>query len=153
MIPSFSYKILRAISAGLLLIICWHAISVHGLTESLVYCYESDGSMNIEATSDFSLGFANEKKIHADDDQHQHEGAEYHFVPESHRDVELSENCIKDIRTSRFDQSSVVEFLAFVNNSNEGFLPKSAFKQLHTFIPADIDYQAITSLKTVVLLN
>ena len=142
----------KVVSALLLLGIGWHTLSVHGFSESVVYCFEADGDINIESKSDFIFGFENEHKVH-DDAHHKHEGAEYHASPESHRDVELSETCTKDNRISRFDQDSALDFLAFNNNRSGSYLPNSALDQLHTFIPSNATYQSAFSLKTVVLLN
>ncbi len=142
----------KVVSALLLVGIGWHTLFVHGFSESLVYCFEADGDINIESKSDFIFGFENEQKVH-DETHHQHEGAEYHASPESHRDVGLSETCIKDNRINRFDQSSALVFLAFNNNRTDSFLPKSALDQRHTFIPTDAEYHTVLSLKTVVLLN
>lgn len=132
--------------------ICWHALSVHGISESLIYCFESDGDINIESKSDIFFGFKSEQKVHKND-THQHTGTEYHTSSESHRDVELSETCIKDNRTNRFDQDSALGFLAFENNRIDFYLPGSALEQTHSFIPSNAEHQSITSLKTVVLLN
>ena len=142
----------KVVSTLLLLGIGWHTLSVHGFSGSLVYCFESDGDINIESKSDFIFGFKSEQKVH-DNDHHQHEGAEYHASPESHRDVELSETCNKDTRTNRFDQDSALDFLAFENKRIDAFLPKSALNQIHSFTPSNAEYQSALSLKTVVLRN
>jgi hypothetical protein len=143
----------RFISAVLLLGIGWHTLSIHGLGESLIYCYESDGSVNIETKCDLPVSISSEHIIHADKIHHVHDGTEYHQDSDDHYDVEIAETCIKDNRTNRFDQDSALDFLAFKNKRIDAFLSKSALNQIHSFTPSNAEYQSALSLKTVVLRN
>lgn len=148
------YKIAKkVISALILLTTGWHTFSVHGLGEYLIYCYESDGSVNIETKCDLPVSISSEHFKHADVNHHEHEGLEYHIDSPDHFDVEIAETCIKDNRTNRFDQDSALNYLVFQNNKVDTYLPISALDQTHSFVPSEAEYQSVISLKTVVLLN
>ena len=133
-------------------VLALHVLSAHAITDNLVYCFEENGDVNIESKSDFMFGFKSEQKVH-DVSNHQHDGAEFHASPESHRDVEILNTYIKDTRTNRFDQSSALGSLAIQNNQVDSYLPNSALKQTHSFTPSLAEFQSTLSLKTVVLLN
>lgn len=147
-------KILKKlVSTVLLLVMGWHTLSVHGLGESLIYCYEADGSVNIETKCDLPVSISSEHMMHADANHHEHEGTEYHQDSDEHYDIEIAETCIKDNRTNRFDQDLALSYLVFQNNKVDMYLPISALDQTHSFVPSEADYQSVISLKTVVLLN
>ena len=147
-------KILKKlVSTVLLLVMGWHTLSVHGLGESLIYCYEADGSVNIETKCDLPVSISSEHFKHADVNHHEHEGLEYHIDSPDHFDVEIAETCIKNSRTNRFDQDSALNYLVFQNNKVDTYLPISALDQTHSFVPSEAEYQSVISLKTVVLLN
>lgn len=148
------YKIAKKIISALILLATgWHTFSVHGLGEYLIYCYESDGSVNIETKCDLPVSISSEHFKHADVNHHEHEGLEYHIDSPDHFDVEIAETCIKDNRTNRFDQDSALNYLVFQNNKVDTYLPISALDQTHSFVPSEAEYQSVISLKTVVLLN
>lgn len=147
-------KILKKlVSTVLLLVMGWHTLSVHGLGESLIYCYEADGSVNIETKCDLPVSISSEHFKHADVNHHEHEGLEYHIDSPDHFDVEIAETCIKNSHTNRFDQDSALNYLVFQNNKVDTYLPISALDQTHSFVPSEAEYQSVISLKTVVLLN
>lgn len=143
----------KIISALILLATGWHTLSVHGLGESLIYCHESDGSINIETDCDLPISISSEHILHAETNHHEHEGVEYHIDSPDHFDVEIAETCIKDNRTNRFDQNSTLEFLLLQNNQNDSYLSSSALEQTHSFTTSNAEYQSALSLKTVVLRN
>ncbi len=124
-----------------------HAISTDAFGESLVYCFESDGSINIEIKGDVA------ENISSIDDHHDQLSFEYLDAYNSHFDIHISDICVKDNRTNRFDQDVALDFLAFANNRLDSFLPSSVFDQTHSFTPSIAEYQIALSLKTVVLLN
>jgi len=145
-------RLIKPIALLLVSVFGLHVLSAHAITDNLVYCFEENGDVNIESKSDFVFGFNSEQKVH-DVNNHQHEGAEYHAAPESHKDVEILNTHIKDTRNSRFDLDSTLGFLAFQNNQVDSYLPNSALKQTHSFTPSLAEFQSTLSLKTVVLLN
>lgn len=148
------YKIAKKIISALILLATgWHTFSVHGLGEYLIYCYESDGSVNIETKCDLPISISSEHILHTETNHHEHEGVEYHNDSPDHYDVEIAETCIKDNRTNRFDQNSALESLLFQNNQVNSYLSNSAFEQTHSFTPSNAMYQSALSLKTVVLQN
>lgn len=137
----------KIISTVMLLAIGLHTISIDALGESLIYCFESDGSINIETKCDVT------DNISVTVVDHDHFGYEYHDGSENHFDIEILDTCIKDIRTNRFDQGSALDFLAFKNNCIDSYLPISALGQIHSFTSTNTELQSVISLKTVVLRN
>jgi len=150
----FSFKFIKNISVALLLLMGLHSLTIHGVAESFIYCIEADGEINIESTSDFTLGFESKKDVHDDSQKnHEHSGADIHQTPEKHQDFSITESCIKDNRVNRFDQNKTIDKINNDLYRSVSILPTSANKQLTTFIPPIIEQQELVALETIVLLN
>lgn len=137
----------KNLSILLLLVIGLHSLIIDGLGESLIYCFESDGSINIETKCDAAENF------NVNNDKHDHFGYEYHDSADGHFDLQILDTCVKDTRTNRLEQNSALDLLAFQNKRTISYLPSSTLDQLHSYVPSDAEYQSALSLKTVVLLN
>lgn len=149
-----SFKSIKNISTVLLFLMGLHSLTIHGIAESFIYCIEADGEINIESTSDFTLGFEKKKDLHDENlNNHEHSGADIHQTPESHQDFSITESCTKDNRVNRFDQDKTIEKINNDLYQLVSILPNSAKKQLAEFIPPIIEHQELASLRTVVLLN
>lgn len=148
MIPNFSHKKLRTISAVLLLGIVWHAFSIHGFSKSLIYCFEQNGEINIETFCDVEVSESSDTNSSIDSNNI----ATLHHSNSSHRDVSISEICPMTNK-SGFDQDKTVQKISNDLYRSVSILPTSANKQLATFIPPIIEQQELTFLETVVLLN
>ncbi len=141
-----------------LLLVCvlsLHALTAHGFANSLVYCFEENGDINIESTSLLSFGIASDCDLHADiifsdTDAEFHSDSDYCIEC---NDLELDETCAKDNRVNRFDQDKSIEKINNDLYQLVSILPNSAKKQLSEFIPPIIEHQELASLRTVVLLN
>ncbi|MEO9887034.1 MAG: hypothetical protein ABJR05_14655 [Balneola sp.] len=150
----FSFKFIKNISTALLLLMGLHSLTIHGIAESFIYCIEADGEINIESTSDFTLGFESKMDKHDESlNNHEHSGADIHQTPENHQDFSITESCIKDNRVNRLDQNKTIEKIYTDLYQSFSFLPNSAKKQKTSFIPPNIEQQDLASLETVVLLN
>ena len=150
----FSFKFIKNISTALLLLMGFHSLTIHGIAESFIYCIEADGEINIESTSDFTLGFESKMDKHDESlNNHEHSGADIHQTPEKHQDFSITESCIKDNRVNRLDQNIAIEKIYTDLYQSFSFLPNSAKKQKTSFIPPNIEQQDLASLETVVLLN
>jgi Mg2+/Co2+ transporter CorB len=154
-LTKFSSKILKAISVALLLFFSLHSFSVHGFADSLIYCFESNGDINIESASSFSLGTTSDcdeyiNDIHSETEAEYHSDSDHCFDCD---DVEISETCIKENRVNRLDQNKTIEKIYTDLYQSFSFLPNSAKKQKTSFIPPNIEQQDLASLETVVLLN
>lgn len=150
-----SHTIIKVTSAALLLFFSIHSLSVHGFADSLIYCFESNGDINIESTSSLSFGIASDCDLHADiifsdTDAEFHSDSDYCIEC---NDLELDETCAKDNRVNRFDQDKSIEKINNDLYQLVSILPNSAKKQLSEFIPPIIEHQELASLRTVVLLN
>lgn len=150
----FSFKFIKKTSIALLLLMGIHSLTIHGIAESLIYCIEADGEINIESTSSFTLGFESKMDLHDESLYgHEHSGTDIHQTPESHQDFSIIETCSKDNRVNRFDQNKTVQKINDDLYQLVSILPNSAKKQLAEFIPPIIEQQDLASLRTVVLLN
>lgn len=146
-------KSLRKPTAFLLLLIfCLHALSIHSFAETLVYCFEENGDVNVESTVDYGIGIKSEDSAHQEEN-HNHEGSVYHQNEDTHKDVPVSLLCSKDDRVNRFDQKKAISGLVNGVYQRSEITPASRFRQIHTFIPPDIQDQETANLQTVVLLN
>lgn len=141
----------RIISAALVLIFGLHSFSVHGFADTLVYCFESDGDINIESTSTFSFGFKSDCELHSLEHD-KHSGVEYHASSNSCKDVELSETCIEDNRINRFDQELVFQVLAWQNDRLDGYLVDPVLNIKKAGSPPFFKPVTSKSLQSVILI-
>lgn len=143
---------LKPIAYFLLVVLNLHALSIHSFAESLVYCFEANGDVNVESTVDLGLGMSSETDVHTKESHAEGESV-FHQENDAHKDVAVTLLCSKDDRVNRFNQKKVVTNLKnFVYRNSEISAP-SRFIQKHTFIPPDIEDQETANLQTVVLLN
>ncbi len=143
---------IRYSSVLLLLVMSLHTLSIHGFMESLVYCTEADGEINIESNASFSIAYKSKADLH-NSINHEHTTADIHQTPDNHNDFSLSETCTMENRVNRFDQTKAVQKISNDLYQSVSILPNTASKQLAEFIPPIIEQQDLASLRTVVLLN
>ncbi|MEL7832859.1 hypothetical protein [Fodinibius sp. Rm-B-1B1-1] len=148
-IQSTYKKSLKSITLALLFLFGLHFLSIHGFVDSLVYCFEEDGQINIESEVGSIFSFPSEDVVHAED-QHVHEEPTFDNVEDSHHDVSLSLICSKEQQTTRFDQERTLKFLDGILNSKVENLPQSRVFQLVSYSPPLIEDTITASLKTVV---
>ncbi len=134
-----------------LLSIIWHAFSIHGFAEALVYCVEDDGQINIESKAEFSAGFETEMDLHFDDTNLEHKpGINRPF--ETHQDYLVSESCVKDNRVNRFEQVVSIQLLKNGVFNLKSQLPDVAFAQSISFIPPIKEQSSIQVLQSIILI-
>lgn len=136
----------------LLVIFVIHMFSIHSFAESLVYCFEENGEVNVESTVDFGIGISLENAIHQKEN-HDHEESVFHQDEDEHRDVPVSLLCSKDDLVNRFDQKKVVTDLKNAVFQKSEIAPVSLSFQQTVFLPPIIENFITTHLQTVVLLN
>ncbi|WP_441000447.1 hypothetical protein [Fodinibius sp. SL11] len=142
-------KSLKGITLALLFLFGIHFLSIHGFVDSLVYCFEENGQINIESEVSSIFTIPAEDVVHAED-QHVHEEPTFNAVEDSHHDVSLSLICSKEQQTTRFDQERTLKFLDGILNSKVENLPQSRVFQLVSYAPPLIEDTITASLKTVV---
>ncbi|TYP93558.1 hypothetical protein LX73_1264 [Fodinibius salinus] len=148
-IQSTYKKSLKGITFALLFLFGLHFFSIHGFVDSLVYCFEEDGQVNIESEVGSIFTVPSEDIIHAED-QHDHEEPTFDAAEDSHHDVSLSLICSKEQQTTRFDQERTLNFLEGILYSKVENLPQSRVFQLASYTPPLIEDTITASLKTVV---
>ena len=148
-IQSSYKKSLKGITLALLFLFGLHFLSIHGFVDSLVYCFEENGQINIESKAGSIFSIPSEDVVHAED-QHDHDELTFDAVDDSHHDVSLSLICSKEQQTTRFDQERTLKFLNGILYSTVENLPQSRVFQLVSYTPPLIEDTITTSLKTVV---
>ena len=130
-----------------------HVLSVHSLAESLVYCFEENGDVNIESITDFGILFESEADVH-EEESHDHErNSVFHKDNDNHRDIPLTLLCAKEDKLNRFDQQKTVADLKRAVFQKSEITPASRSLQQTIFLPPVIENSITTNLQTVVLLN
>ncbi|MEQ8357848.1 MAG: hypothetical protein RH860_00065 [Cytophagales bacterium] len=88
----------------LVFVLSLHALTAHGFADSLVYCFEENGDVNIESTSDFSLGFAKKSDSHSDiDHSHTQSDQVIHASGDEHKDIDIGVFCPEENTITRSD--------------------------------------------------
>ncbi|MAO65326.1 MAG: hypothetical protein CL666_10035 [Balneola sp.] len=144
------------ISARLLLVVfAMHVLSVHSLAESLVYCFEDNGDINVESTAKLGILFNSKSEVHENvtHDHDHNEEAVFHQGNDDHRDVPISLLCAKEDKLNRFDQQKTVADLKRAVFQKIEITPASRSLQQTIFLPLFIENYITTNLQTVVLLN
>lgn len=142
------------ISARLLLIIfAMHVLSVHSLAESLVYCFEDNGDVNVESKAELGVFFSSEAEVHENDGHDHEQETVFHQDSDHHRDVPISLLCAKEDKLNRFDQQKTVADLKRAVFQKSEITPASRSLQQTIFLPPVIENSITTNLQTVVLLN
>ncbi|MDZ7691789.1 MAG: hypothetical protein U5K69_11800 [Balneolaceae bacterium] len=142
-------KSLKGITLALLFLFGFHFLSIHGFVDSLVYCFEENGQINIESEAGSIFTIPSEDVIHAEH-QHDHEIPTFDSVEDRHHDVSLSLICSKEQQTTRFDQERTLTLLDGILYSKVENLPQSWVFQLVSYSPPLIEDTITASLKTVV---
>ncbi len=148
-IQSTYKKSLKGITLALLFLFGLHFLAIHGFVDSLVYCFEENGQINIESKAGSIFTIPSEDAVHAED-QHDHDEPTLDAVDDSHHDVSLSLICSKEQQTTRFDQERTLKFLNGILYSTVENLPQSRVFQLVSYTPPLIEDTITASLKTVV---
>jgi hypothetical protein len=142
-------KSLQGITLALLFLFGLHFLSIHGFVDSLVYCFEENGQINIESEAGSIFSIPSEDVVHAKD-AHQHTTPTLKADLDNHHDLPLSLNCAKEQQTTRFDQERTLKLLDGILNSKVENLPQSRVFQLVSYTPPLIEDTITASLKTVV---
>ncbi|MEX0944943.1 MAG: hypothetical protein WDZ38_04655 [Balneolaceae bacterium] len=141
----------RSIAKLLLFVFVMHAFSIHGFAESLVYCFEENGDVNIESTSDLGSFLDSEAEVHGKESHDHEQESVFHQDNEHHLDVSISLLCAKEDRLNRFDQHKTVSDLKRAISQKMEITPISRFAQQTVFIPP-IKENSITSILQIIVL-
>lgn len=142
----------KGIVTTVLALFMLHFMSIHGVANALVVCFEENGDVNVESVAGSFLTIPSEDQVH-DEASHDHSKSTVEVSHSHHSDVAFSNLCSKEQRTTQFDQQRTLLFLdGLLKNSAEDLLPSRAF-QFVSFIPPLIEDLITTNLQTVVLLN
>ncbi len=85
----------------LVFVIAMHAFIAHGFAGSLVYCFESNGDVNIESTTGFSFGFIKECDSYSYKSHDHGNNPVIHSSTECEKDIDVIDTCLKDNNTTR----------------------------------------------------
>jgi hypothetical protein len=148
-IQSTYKKSIKGITLALLFLLGLHFLSIHGFVDSLVYCFEENGKINIESQVGSIFSIPSEDVVHAED-HHDHETPTVNTASDSHHDVALSQICSKEQRVTRFDQDRTLSLLDGILYSKVEQLPRSRVFQLVSYVPPLIEDAITASLTTVI---
>ena len=137
----------------LLIIFAMHVLSIHSLAESLVYCFEEDGDVNVESKAELGIFFNSEAEVHENDDHNHEQETIFHQDNDRHNDVPISLLCAKEDKLNRFDQQKTIADLQRAVFQKSEIIPASRSLQQTIFLPPVIENPITTNLQTVVLLN
>ena len=137
----------------LLAIFVIHLFSIHGFAESLVYCFEENGDVNIESTSDLGIFFDGEAEVHEKESHDHEQESVFHQDNDDHRDVSISLLCAKEDKINRFDQQKTFSDLKRAVFQKTEITPNSRSAQQTVFIPPVKENSITSNLQTIVLLN
>lgn len=149
-IQSTYKKSLKGITLALLFLFGLHFFSIHGFVDSLVYCFEENGDVNIESKTDLGIFFNSEAEVHENDGHDHQQESVFHQDNEHHRDVPISLVCAKEDKLNRFDQERTLKFLDGILYSKVEHLPQSRVFHLVSYAPPLIEDAITASLSTVV---
>lgn len=136
----------------LLVLFVLHFLGIHGIAENLIYCFESDGQINIESIAGSIFTIPSEDVIHAED-TYNPDKSTYIASGNDHYDVSFSVICSKEQRTMRFDQQRILKIIdGILDTRIEQLAPSRVFQSV-TFLPPLIEDIITSSLQTVILLN
>jgi hypothetical protein len=133
-----------------------HVLSVHSLAESLVYCFEDNGDVNVESKAELGILFNSKSEVHENvthDHDYKNEESVFHQDKDDHRDVPISLLCAKEDKLNRFDQQKTIADLKRAVSQKNETAPASRSSQQTIFLPPVIENAITTNLQTVVLLN
>lgn len=142
----------KGIVTAILALFILHFISIHGVANALVLCFEENGNVNVESVAGSVLTIPAETAVHANDHAG-HSEVTVGFSHSHHNDMAFSTVCSKEQRTTRYNQQWTLTFLDGILNTAIEELPRSPVFKLASFIPPLIEDFITTNLQTVVLLN
>lgn len=130
-----------------------HVLSVYSLAESLVYCFEENGDVNVESTAELGILFNSEAEVH-EKESHDHERESvFHQNNDDHRDIPITLLCAKEDKLNRFDQQKTIADLKKGVFEKSEITPTSRSIQQAVFLPLVIEKPITSNIQTVVLLN
>jgi len=145
-------KTSKSVTTVILAVFIMHFMSIHGVANALVLCFEENGDVNVESVVGSVLTIPAESAVHAAD--HKDDSKSTVSISHSHHnDVAFSTVCSKEQRTTRFDQDRTLAYLDDILNIAVEELPRLRVFQMASFISPLIEDPITTSLQTVVLLN
>ena len=124
----------RSIVTMVLSLFILHFMSIHGVANALVVCFEENGDVNVESVAGSFLTIPSEDQVH-DEASHDHSKSTVEVSHGHHSDVAFSNLCSKEQRTTRFDQQRTLQFLDGILSSYVEDLPRSRAFQFVSFIP------------------
>lgn len=142
----------KSIVTAVLALFILHFMSIHGVANALVVCFEENGNVNVESVAGSFLTIPSEDRIH-NEASHDHGKSTSEISHRHHSDVAFSNLCSKEQRTTRFDQQRTLKFLDGILNRSVEDLPRSRAFQFVSFIPPLIEDLITSHLQTIVLLN
>jgi hypothetical protein len=128
-----------------------HFMSIHGVANALVLCFEENGDVNVESVAGSILTIPAESAIHVADHKDDSEST-VSISHSHHNDVAFSTVCSKEQRTTRYDQQRTLAHLDGILDTAVEELPRSRVFQVASFIPPLIQDPITTSLQTIILL-
>lgn len=148
------FKTAYKLSARLLLVVfAMHVVSVHSLADSLVYCFEENGDVNVESTADLGFLFNSETEVHEEESHDHEQESVFHQDIGEHRDVPITLLCAKEDKVNRFNQENTIADIKHALRSRIASLTPTPFRFVSAYTAPAIEHPIITTLQTVVLLN
>ena len=137
----------------LVCVLSLHALVAHGLTESLVYCFEENGDVNIETTSNYSIGiFKKCDRNFEITDASKTDISPTHPLNGCQNDVEIAIVCSEDTNAQRYSQYKVLQSLLVGSHSVFEYLPvEDTTQRISSQQPHFVDDKT-KALQTIVLL-
>ena len=136
----------------MLFVFVLHAFSIHGFAESLVYCFEENGDVNIESTSNLGSFFASEAEVHEEESHDHEQESVFNQDNDDHKDVSISLLCAKEDKLNRFDQQKTVSDLKRALFQKTEITPNIRSAQQTVFTPPVKENSITFILQTIVLL-
>ncbi len=139
-----------------LLLVCvlsLHALTAHGFANSLVYCFEENGDVNIETTSNYSIGiFKKCDRNFEITDASETDISPTHPLNGCQNDVEIAIVCSEDTNAQRYSQYKVLQSLLVGSHSVFEYLPvEDTTQRISSQQPHFVDDKT-KALQTIVLL-
>ncbi|NGP87972.1 hypothetical protein [Fodinibius halophilus] len=141
--------LVTSLSVTLLILLSFHAISIHGVVDNLVYCFEENGEVNIESEVGSLFSIPSEDVMH-EKQSHDHQTPTLEEAEKAHNDLALSLACSKEQQITQFNQERTLKFLNGILYSKVENLPQSQVFQLVSYTSPLIEDSITASLKTVV---
>ena len=139
-----------------LLLVCvlsLHALTAHGFANSLVYCFEENGDVNIETTSNYSIGiFKKCDRNFEITDASKTDISPTHPLNGCQNDVEIAIVCSEDTNAQRYSQYKVLQSLLAGSHSAFEYLPLENTTQRVSSQTPYFEDDNTKALQTIILL-